>query len=612
MVNKLKTSVWTRWIILSSLFLFPNIASAQLFGDDDKKWENLLLQIKFINTRLQKLDKDKLVTMQSLQEDSVRQIEEIKNIFPGFQSSLNDNTSGIEQNSKALRDALDRISALETQLNNKMANLTASIEDRLNKTDNAQRNESTRLKDDIKFQLDGQNTANDAFRKDMVDKLKQLQDGMALDLENLNKNSSMNFQNFSQTNQQALEKVVASLNSQSQKAVESQNRLDNLVRNDIVPALKVESDNNRTALLADLEKLRVSIEQALQSHQAGLNSNKAQLQANLQQVNELSAGVKTWNDELIGILKQNLQINTQTRETVNGVSGSLKDTDKNIASVGMQFQQVADAINTLNSKSQARENSIASIQIGVANLESAEKLRDKKVDQLLETSVKIVKHDLAMETALTNTDKLVQENRAQLSLSNEKLTSLIEILKTIAQEQNAIQKVVQGNDSGSMLKEVAAQVKGLTDSNIETGKKLLQSQNQLVTAQNRLMEETQKTNQELLKKQNSLNETSKLVLQSQNELVTSQNGLLQVSQQGMDQLLQEQKSLSETSKLVMQSQNDVVESYNELLKSAQGGSGGGASPAQIKEIIDRLADLRNKGNLNISLNQQIKKAVSGK
>jgi len=242
------------------------------------------------------------------------------------------------------------------------------------------------------------------------------------------------------------------------------------------------------------------------------------------------------------------------------------------------------------------------IQTGVANLESASKLSDKKVDQLLLSSGEIIKHDLAMQSTIA-------ENRAQLTLSNDKLTKLIEILKTIAQEQNALQKIVQNNDSGILLKEISGQVKGLADSSLDSSHKILQSQNQLVSAQNQLAVESQKSRDELLQKQNALTETSKLVLQSQNELVASQNALLQASQQGMDQLLQEQTALGETNKLVLKSQNELVASQNELLKQSQAGGSGGFGSAQTKEIIERLVDLRNKGNLNISINQDIQKTL---
>ncbi len=532
---------WIRWILLSSFVLFPGVASAQLFGGDDKKWEQLFFDIKKINSHLVDLEKGRLVAMEALQKDAVRQIEELKNIFPGFQGGLNDNRTGIENNTQILNDTLSRMAALETQLNNKIDNLNASVTSR----------------------FENQISSNVDFRKELVDKLGQLKEGLAFDFENLNKSSSQNFQSFLQNNQEVLGKIIASLNAQSQKVDEGQARMDNLVRNDLIPALNQEGNNNRAALLGDLEKLRVGIEEALKTHQSGLNTNRDQIQTNVKQVADLSVGMQTWNDKLVGILKQNLQINTQTREQVDGVKKGLDETGKTIGSVNGQFKQVADAINTLNNQGQVTGNALLVIQTGIANLENAEKSADKKVDQLLLSSGEMIKHDLALETA-------VAENRAQMALSNDKLTKLIEILKSIAQEQNALQKVVEANNSGTLLKEVAGQVKNFADSNLDTSNKILQSQNQLVA---------------------------------------SQNSLLQANQQGMEQILQEQNALNETSKLVLQSQNELVTSQNELLKSSQGGSSGGASPAQVKEIIDRLVDLRNKGNLNISINQDIQKTL---
>jgi len=582
MVNKLNTrpACWIRWILLSSFVLFPNLASAELFGGDDKKWEQLFLQIKKINSRLVDLDNVKLIAMESLQKDAVRQIEELKNIFPGFQGALNDNRMGIEQNAQILKNTLDRMASLETQLNNKIDNLSASVTNR----------------------LENQNSANDLFRKDLVEKLKQLKEGMSVDFENLNRNSSQNFQGLSKSNQEVLGQIVASLNEQNQKVAEGQTRMDSLVKNDLIPALSQEGNNNRTTLLADLEKLRASIEEALKAHQAGLLANRQDIQTNLKQVTDLGTGVKDWNEKLVGILKQNLEINTTTRDKVGVMEKGLDETGKTMASVNGQFKQVADTVNKLNSQSQSSGNALLVIQTGVANLESAGKLSDKKVDQLLLTSGEMIKHELAMEST-------VSDNRAQLALSNEKLTKLIEILKTIAQEQSSLQKVVQNNDSGILLKEISGQVKGLSDSTLETSNKILQSQNQLVSAQNQLAVESQKSRDELLQKQNALTETSKLVLQSQNELVASQNALLQASQQGMDQLLQEQTALGETNKLVLKSQNELVASQNELLKQSQAGGSGGFGSAQTKEIIERLVDLRNKGNLNISINQDIQKTL---
>ena len=76
------------YFLLLLIMLFPLNAWAQLIGVDDKKMNNIIVNLKKINSRLVELETDKIKNLQHQLEDLLRQIEEIKQTIPQLQGAV--------------------------------------------------------------------------------------------------------------------------------------------------------------------------------------------------------------------------------------------------------------------------------------------------------------------------------------------------------------------------------------------------------------------------------------------------------------------------------------------------------------------------------------------
>ena len=74
--------------LLLLITLFPVNSSAQLIGVDDKKMNNIIVNLKKINSRLVELETDRIKNLQHQLEDLLRQIEEIKQTIPQLQGAV--------------------------------------------------------------------------------------------------------------------------------------------------------------------------------------------------------------------------------------------------------------------------------------------------------------------------------------------------------------------------------------------------------------------------------------------------------------------------------------------------------------------------------------------
>ena len=86
-MNTFKSAAVSSFLYLV-VILFPLNASAQLFGSDEEQWKQLFHMLKKINSRLLKLENDEVLNLTYQLEDLLRQIEEIKQILPQLQGTV--------------------------------------------------------------------------------------------------------------------------------------------------------------------------------------------------------------------------------------------------------------------------------------------------------------------------------------------------------------------------------------------------------------------------------------------------------------------------------------------------------------------------------------------
>ena len=76
------------FFIFLFIVLIPLNASADIFSNDKKKWQNLFKNLRLIDARLHNLETSEIVSLRHQLEDLLRQIEEIKQIFPQLQNAV--------------------------------------------------------------------------------------------------------------------------------------------------------------------------------------------------------------------------------------------------------------------------------------------------------------------------------------------------------------------------------------------------------------------------------------------------------------------------------------------------------------------------------------------
>ena len=102
-MNTFKSAAVSSFLYLV-VILFPLNASAQLFGSDEEQWKQLFHMLKKINSRLLKLENDEVLNLTYQLEDLLRQIEEIKQILPQLQGT-------VELNKEATNTKVSKLSS---------------------------------------------------------------------------------------------------------------------------------------------------------------------------------------------------------------------------------------------------------------------------------------------------------------------------------------------------------------------------------------------------------------------------------------------------------------------------------------------------------------------
>ena len=271
------------------------------------------------------------------------------------------------------------------------------------------------LKNELMNAVDAQNQEDKKSRAQFQALFSQLKENLAKDLESFSKVNQQLFKNFSVSNDKQLQKIVDALEDQNRKLIQTQA----LFKTDLIPALDTQSEETRQALLTELSQARVIQKNFLES-------NHKQTIATLATIQEKNKG-------LIEVLKKIILVDEATKMAL----------DK-----------------------------------GLLEVKNNQKVATSQLKNLVGVSGQIKKHSLEMQESVKRSSQIekninktiaveANNSKAQSDLSNEKLSRLVDILKSLAIEQtkidqglqmlldsqNKVEQVLQGQEVGAIAKQ---------------------------------------------------------------------------------------------------------------------------------------------------------------
>ncbi len=518
--NKLQ---WSS-IFFLIVVLFSQTAAAGLFDNDEQNWRRIFGEIKKINARLVSLEMGKLKGMENVQRDLSVQLEELKSLIPALQGSVEQSQAEV---SGYFKSTNKKLADIETQLK---LDILKNIDEQLSK-----------VEQQIASQLGQQKTANDQFQANLAEKFSDLKGGMAADMENFAKTNQKNSQELARYNSESLGEVVKQMNTQKQ----SLDRANEIIKSELIPTIIKQSEDTSTQLQTELSKTSNAL--LLGMSQAS-KENKDALLAGL-------SGIEAKNQKLLEVLQLNFKDGETTRSNIQLLSQNMGAANDNIKKlrdgVALQLDTLIKDQQTLAVQQGAGAEKIDQ-KVGV--VAQSLKSTDEKISQLIVTSGKLETQSGKVSQSL----QTIEGGLANVNLVSEKLTTLINILKAIAQEQGKFAGLITGQ----------AEIK--------------QTQNELNQGQAAMS-----------KAQFNMGKNQEVINQAQLDRKKAQD---QVSQQ-QAQISKAQEEIRSAQTQILKAQEEIRSAQRLTLKTQQ-------------EAQKTLADLSRKANVSISRSDAIRKTLS--
>ena len=341
----------------------------------------ILEALKRINIRLVRIETNKIASLKSIQVSLLNQIMAIRTSVEQIQATGELNKS----------EMLAGIQGMKTKI--------LDIE--------------SHLRNEVMREFDRQNREDKQYRT-------QLKDSLATDMEGLSKATQQQFNVFSETNNTQLQQIVNALEEQNKTLLQTQA----LFKTDLIPALDTQNEETRQALLTELSQAR-----AVQKN--FLESNHKQTLASLTTIQEK-------NKALIEVLKKIILVNEttnqnmdQTKEMVGVLRAHL---DKGLMEVKSSQAEVKNNQTTAVSQLET-----------VVSLSNQIKKQSGQMKKSIEQSlVSAAKESAQVEKRISKTiNSFANSAQAQADLSSEKLSRLVDILKSFAVEQGKIDQALK-------------------------------------------------------------------------------------------------------------------------------------------------------------------------
>ena len=279
----------------------------------------------------------------------------------------------------------------------------------------------------------------DAIKQEVATQLGSLKDGMAKDMEQI-----------AELNQDAFQELIKS----NEKHLRNQNaRVDKSI-----------------AIMTEMAKGGAKTSEALAVLQAGLVEN--------------SKARSEQNKKIIDILSKSLKEQQAAAIEIDALGGNQAKSDENVryaretmvALKGILDKRLAEIDKTQQALQAQNDQAMQDADLIKQNLQ----ITDQKINKLAEGLQAI--HNQGIDTTksmLTNASEVnqkIDENRAEVKLTSEKITKLIEILKAIAEKQGKLEQLLasQGGKGGNkQLMDVLADLKRKANVNISRNDRIL-------------------------------------------------------------------------------------------------------------------------------------------
>ena len=407
-----------------AIILFMAFAQVGFFSKaeagDEEYHIKILEALKRMNVRLVRIETGKLRSLKSVQESLLNQIMAIRTSIEQIQATGELNKS----------EMLASVNGVKTKI--------LDVE--------------SHLRNEVMAEFNRQKQEEEKFRIAFSALFGQLRNSLATDVENLSKSNQQAFAALNEGNKEQLQKIVKALEEQSQKLVQTQA----LLKTDLIPALDTQSDETRRVILRDLAQAR-----AVQKN--FLESNHKQAVASL-------ATIDGKNKKLIEIFKKSILVDEATKKLTELIQQNIGGANKNIdqtrkmigilqevlvqrlknmtenkAAVEVRLNQ--DLAEIKNNQRKMTENEAAAevrLSKDLAEIKNNQKVAQPQLQTLVDVSNKIRQESIQMREGLqASITRRADSNKVQSELSNEKLSRLIDILKTFAVEQGKVDQALQ-------------------------------------------------------------------------------------------------------------------------------------------------------------------------
>ena len=377
--------MWVKLVVIFFVILAQVSFISKAGAGDEEFHLKILEALKRMNVRLVRIETNKLRSLKAVQESLLNQI-------------------------MALRTSLEQIQATGEMNKTEML---ASVEGVKTKILDVE----SHLKNEVMQVFDGQNR-----------EFNQLKDSLATDMGSFSKANQQQFESFNEANNKQLQQIVSALEEQSKKLLRTQA----LFKTDLIPALDTQNEETRQALLIDLS-------QAREVQKNFLESNHKQILASL-------GTVEAKNKALIEFLKKIILVDESTNKAIVDLQQTLVPAVKKIAgteaNLKMNLHRDLTAVKETQTTTTSQLQKLVSLSNQI-NQQSGK--MEKNIQQsLARSSSQINKESAKIGASITKSITIAANNaKAQADLSNEKLSRLIDILKSFAIEQGKTDQALQ-------------------------------------------------------------------------------------------------------------------------------------------------------------------------
>jgi hypothetical protein len=393
----------TLFFLLLLILLSPAASFAQLFGSDDENWKKIFLELKKINHRLVTLETEEMDSLKNHLENLLREMEDIKHTIPQLQGV-------VELNKSETLSGLNKSNA-------KLDDLTAEVK-------------------------------NEVFRKihEQNENLELFREGLAQDMEKFEQTSKTNFQEFSAANNKTLGQVVLQLEAQNATTKKGIDDTIALFRADIIPAMAEENQTNRKIIIDQLTQANKDTQKNLET----FSKKNQQLNQKLIEILQESLKQELESKPLLDAIKKDMGVIQEslvgTNQNIVGshsviaeVQKAMVVINKNLIVADEKTNKLAESLKALQVQNTASNEALGVLKADLEQARKFNKLADNKFNKLIDLSSKLAVHSTELESSvigqLKDSKQKEDTRTTKVDLANEKLSRLIEILKTIVQEQ---------------------------------------------------------------------------------------------------------------------------------------------------------------------------------